>query len=135
MAGRLARALAYGSAGYCVDFSFTAVNSWRRTGRAKRSSLWNVPVYALAQPLFEPVHEALRRRAIAPARALVYGLGIVGVEYASGRALRRVLGAAPWDYSHARRHVDGLVRPDFVPLWGALGLGLEALHDLLVGRR
>jgi uncharacterized membrane protein len=126
--GRIAM---YAAVGWGVDACFTAVNSLRRTGRARRSSLWNLPVYGLAQPLFEPVHDALRERARAPARAAIYGVGILGVEYATGRLLRRVLGAAPWDYSYASRHVDGLVRPDFLPLWGVFGLALERLHDAL----
>jgi len=72
------------------------------------------------------VHDRLRGRAPAPARGLVYGIGILGVEYAAGRVLRRALGAAPWDYSYAGRSIDGLVRPDFLPLWALFGLGLEA---------
>jgi len=40
--------------------------------------------------------------------------------------------AVPWDYSHARLGIDGLVRLDYLPLWAAYGLGLERLHDLLV---
>ena len=63
------------------------------------------------------------------------GAGILAVEYASGRLLRRVVGRAPWDYGDARLAVDGLVRLDYLPLWAAFGLGLERLHDLLTGRR
>ena len=86
------------------------------------------PVYALAGPLFEPVHERLRPRP-ALVRAAAYGAGITAVEYTSGRALRRLRGAAPWDYSHARVNYDGLVRADYVPVWAVFGLGLERLHD------
>ena len=46
----------------------------------------------------------------------------------------RTLGRAPWDYSYARRHVDGLVRPDFLPLWALYGLALERLHDALTSQ-
>jgi hypothetical protein len=128
---RSGRLVAYAATGWGVDACFTALNTFRRTGRARRSSFWNVPVYALAQPLFEPVHDALRDRAPAPVRAAIYGVGILGVEYAAGRALRRALGAAPWDYSYTRRSIDGLVRADFLPLWAAFGLGLERVHDAL----
>jgi uncharacterized membrane protein len=68
-------------------------------------------------------------------RAAAYGVGFAAVEYASGRVLRRVRGEAPWDYSHARVHVHGLVRADYVPLWGAYGLALELLHDMLESGR
>jgi hypothetical protein len=109
-----------------VDSAYVAAH----TGRRRPSSLLNVPVYALAQPLFEPVHDRLRNRSAAT-RAAAYGVGILGVEYASGRVLRRVVGRAPWDYGSARSAVDGLVRLDYFPLWGVFGLALERLHDVL----
>lgn len=97
-----------------------------------------LPVYGLAQPLFEPAHDALRARPVA-ARAAAYAVGFSAVEYASGRVLRRLRGAAPWDYSHARWHFDGLVRAGYAPVWALAGLGCERLHDLLdpgrAGRR
>jgi uncharacterized membrane protein len=124
-----ARFLAYGLAGWALDSLFV----WAHTGRRRPSSLLNVPVYGLAQPLFEPVHERIRRQPPA-LRATVYGAGTLVVEYASGRLLRRLVGRAPWDYSGARFAVDGLVRLDYLPLWAAYGLGLERFHDLLTGR-
>ena len=127
---RPGRAVVYAAAGWGVDACFTALHSLRRGGRPRRSSLWNAPVYALAQPLFEPVHDRLRGRSVA-ARGLTYGAGILAVEYAAGRVFRRTLGRAPWDYSYARHNVDGLVRPDFLPLWALYGLALERLHDAL----
>ena len=92
------------------------------------------PIYGLLQPLFEPLHDAMRDRMPAPARAAVYAAGFFGVEYASGAALRRVLGRAPWDYTDARVHLNGLIRPDYAPIWALFGLALEPLHDALTGR-
>lgn len=120
------RFLVYGLAGWGID----SVYVWLHTGRARPSSLLNVPIYGLAQPLFEPLHDRLRRRPLA-LRAAAYGVGILGVEYASGRILRRALGRAPWDYGEARFGIDGLVRLDYLPLWAAFGLGLERLDDAL----
>lgn len=125
-----ARFLAYGLAGWAVDSLFVAAH----TGRRRPSSLLSVPVYGLACPLFEPVHDLLRQRRFA-LRGAVYGAGILGVEYASGRLLRRLVGYAPWDYGRTRFAVDGLARLDYLPLWAVFGLGLERLHDLLVGGR
>jgi uncharacterized membrane protein len=131
--GRLSRPgvrfLAYGLAGWALDSLFV----WAHTGRRRPSSLLNVPVYGLAQPLFEPVHERIRQQPPA-LRATAYGAGTLVVEYASGRLLRRLVGRAPWDYSGARFAVDGLVRLDYLPVWAAYGLGLERFHDLLTGR-
>jgi Protein of unknown function (DUF1113). len=124
-----ARLLAYGFAGWAIDSLFVFVH----TGRRRPSSLLNVPVYALAQPLFEPVHDRIRQRPVL-LRAALYGVGILGVEYASGRLLRRFAGSAPWNYGQARFGIDGLVRLDYLPLWAAFALGLERFHDRLVGR-
>ncbi len=89
-----------------------------------------LPVYALLLPLFEPVHDALRGRPPA-LRASVYGTGFLAVEYASGLVFRRTLGDAPWDYTYAKRHVNGLIRPDYFFLWALAGLLAERLHDEL----
>jgi uncharacterized membrane protein len=123
---RSERFLVYGLAGWAVDSLFV----WLHTGRRRPSSLLNVPVYGLAQPLFEPVHERLRSRSPL-LRGAVYGVGILGVEYASSCALDRLLGSAPWDYGDARLSIGGHVRLDYLPFWGAFGLGLERLHDAL----
>lgn len=120
------RFLVYGLTGWAIDSLYV----WLRTGRCRPSNLLNVPVYGLAQPLFEPVHDRLRGRPFA-LRGTVYGLGILGVEYLSGRVLRRLLGQAPWDYGTARFGIDGLVRLDYMPLWALFGLGLESLDDAL----
>jgi hypothetical protein len=90
-----------------------------------------LPIYALIQPLFEPVHEAMRGRVPLLGRGLIYGAGFHAVEYASGWLIRRSLGRAPWDYSGARWQLNGLIRFDYFPLWAAAGLMIERLHDLL----
>jgi len=122
------RFLAYGLTGWAIDSLYV----WLHTGRRRPSSLLNVPVYGLAQPLFEPVHDRLRERPLA-LRGTAYGLGILSIEYMSGRALRRLLGQVPWDYSAARFGIDGLARLDYLPLWALFGLGLERLDDVLRG--
>jgi uncharacterized membrane protein len=121
-----ARFLVYGLVGWSVDSLFVFAHS----GRRRPSSLLNAPVYGLAQPLFEPAHDWLRPRPPAQ-RAAFYGAGILCVEYAAGRLLRRFLGHAPWDYSGSRFAVDGLARLDYLPLWAVFGLALERLHDAL----
>lgn len=127
-----ARAVLYGALGWATDFAFNQLLARRRGQRVLelRTSAWNIPLYALIQPLYEPVHDALRRRPW-PLRAAGYGVGFIAVEYAAGRVLRRALGAAPWDYSHARFQLDGLTRFDYFPLWAVYGLALEGVHDRL----
>jgi uncharacterized membrane protein len=129
------RFAAYALIGYAGEAIYTAAADvlLRRARPPRlRPSGWMLPVYGLAQPLYEPARARLRRRPAA-VRAIAYGLGFSAVEYASGRALRATLGAAPWDYSHARYNLHGLARADYLPLWAAVGLGLERVADRLGG--
>jgi hypothetical protein len=129
---RLQRAILYGLTGCFGELLFTAWTSLLRTGRPHpRTSPLMLPVFALIQPLFEPVHRAMRGRVPLWGRALIYGGGFHAVEYVSGRLFRLALRRAPWDYSRTRWQLDGLIRFDYFPLWAAIGLGLERLHDVL----
>ena len=114
----------YGAAGLVAELAWTGVRGRPRT------SLWMLPVYGLAQLAFEPVHDALRARP-AGLRAGAYAVGFTAVEFSAGRAFRKLRGGAPWDYSQARLHLDGLVRADYLPLWACAGLAFEHLHDAL----
>src|SRR2546430_7648314 len=80
---------------------------------------------------FEPRHDAIRGWPW-PARGAVWVAGIWVVEYATGWLLKRLTGRCPWDYSHARFHVHGLIRWDYAPVWFGFGLLLERLHDFAV---
>ena len=133
---RRGRFVAYGLIGWCAEVLFTGIHDFIRQRDPRlpsRTSLWMFPVYGLMSPLYEPLHDALRDRGVA-LRAAAYGAGFLAVEYTSGVLLRRVLGDAPWDYSYARRHVNGLIRPDYFPLWAGAGLAMERVHDVLTGR-
>ena len=130
---RTARFALYGLIGWCAEVIFTGAHDFVRTRDPRlpsRPSLWMFPVYVLMQPLYEPVHDAIRHKPAAT-RAAVYGAGFLAVEYATGWTLRRALGAAPWDYSYARHHVNGLIRPAYFPYWAAAGLAMERVHDRL----
>lgn len=125
------RALIYAGVGFCTDACFSAVHDLLRgKDLTLRTSSWMLPIYALVLPLYEPLHDRLRNRPV-PVRAALYGLGFLAVEYSSGAALRAGRGAAPWDYTYAKRHVNGLIRPDYFFFWAAAGLALEPLHDRL----
>jgi uncharacterized membrane protein len=136
---RAGRFLAYGLLGWCGEVFFTGLHDFARHRDLRlpsRTSLWMFPIYGLLQSLFEPLHDVLRQRRVPPPlRALAYAVGFFGVEYGSGRALRALLGEAPWDYTYARRHLHGLIRFDYAPIWALAGLSLEPLHDTLAGRR
>ena len=82
--------------------------------------------------LFEPAHAVVRGRPWWQ-RAAAYSVGIMGVEYATGMALRRGIGVVPWDYTgHSRFALPGgATRLDYAPLWGVAGLALEHVHDTM----
>ena len=131
---RLQRFATYGALGWCAEVVYTGVLGYlgNRDRRLMAStSLWMFPVYGLIQPLYEPLHDAMRERVPLPLRAMAYGGGFMAAEYATGFFLRRTLGRAPWDYSASRFHVNGLIRLDMLPIWAGFGLALEQVHDRL----
>lgn len=138
---RTQRFVAYGLAGWCSEVLTTGLRSrgrdrdWRLTGT---TYLWMLPIYGVAAVVFEPAHDAARA-ADWPwwQRAAAWTVGIYAVEAITGEAVRAVTGEVPWDYSRPRGHSRepahwrGLVRPAYAPVWFAVGLGMERLHDLL----
>ena len=139
--GKGQRVLVYGLAGWCSEIFFTGLRSrgrdanWRLTGH---TYLWMVPIYGVAAYAFEPAHDAARAAGWPWwRRAAAWAVGIYAIEAASGEALRAVTGEVPWDYSRPRGRKGppmtyrGLVRPAYAPVWFAVGLGMEQLHDLL----
>ena len=130
------RFLAYGLIGWCGEVLFTGIHDFVRFRDRRlpaRTSIWMFPVYGLMAPLYEPLHDRIRGLP-APVRAAAYGAGFLAVEYGTGRLFRLILGQAPWDYSYAKRHVHGLIRPDYFPIWAAAGLAMEPVHDRLANR-
>ncbi len=133
---RVFRAAAYALAGSGMESLFTSARLSRAAGAPRPSgpsSAWMLPIYGLALPLFEPMHERLRGR---PAwqRGAIYASGIMGVEVIAGWLLRRTTGRCPWDYAgRTRWDLAGLTRLDYAPFWAIAGLGAERLHDRLTG--
>ncbi|HYD50744.1 MAG TPA: hypothetical protein VEB21_20475 [Terriglobales bacterium] len=130
------RFLLYGAFGWCAEIVWTAVTDSIEARLAKqpldvrlvgRTYLWMFPIYGLGGLLFEVVHAAIAVQAW-PVRGLIYMLGCFAVEYVSGWLIRAVSGACPWDYSHRRWHVQGLIRLDYAPVWFVFGLLLEVVE-------
>ena len=137
----LIRFLLYGIFGWCAEVVWTASqNAVVALAAGQRidprlmghTYLWMFPIYGVGGLLFELVH-----RAVAdwpwPLRGFVYMLGCFAVEYATGWLIKRVTGTIPWDYSHTRWHVHGLIRLDYIPVWFVFGLLLERVEVLVQG--
>jgi Putative ABC-transporter type IV len=134
---RWERGLAYGTVGVASEVVFTGARDGvlrRDWGLRGRSYVWMVPIHGLSVYLYEPVHDLIRERPWWQ-RAVVYSVGIMGVEYLVGMTLRGSVGVVPWDYSGHSRWVlpGGATRLDYAPLWAVAGLALERVDDVLAG--
>lgn len=128
----------YGLLGWCMEILWTGIPrqrpiDWRLPAH---TSWWMFPIYGLIAPLYEPVHLRLRAKQYRWwQRGMVYALGIMGMETATGWLIQRATGHIPWDYrGKTRWHWRGLTRIDYAPLWFGVGLGLEPLHHWLASQ-
>lgn len=132
----LIRFCIYGMLGWCFEIVWSAVTEkawgnqrdWRLEGH---SYLWMFPIYGLLAPLGEPIHNALRQHPWF-IRGVSYLVGIWLVEYVTGWCIRKLTGKCPWDYSMFPGNVQGLVTLEYAPVWFALGLAFEHMHDILL---
>lgn len=133
----IARFVVYGLLGWGIEIVWTALGSAAVARRLNprlvgTTYLWMFPIYGLLAIFYEPAHNMMRAWPWF-ARGIVYGVGFMAVEYASGWAIRRFSGVCPWDYTgRCRWHLHGLVRLDYFPAWVLLGFALEPVHDFLV---
>ena len=123
------------SVGVGLEVAFTGLAGLRtsRDGRLTgHSYLWMFPIYGAAYPLFHLSWPLLRSQAW-PVRGVLYVVAFFAVEYASGWAVRRLVGRCPWEdgYRAARWGVQGLVRLDYAPAWFVVALLFERLYLVL----
>ena len=129
---QLARRFAlYGCAGWVLEVLFTGTKAAlsRDSKAPARTYLWMHPIYGAVGLVLEAVHRKLGRRSRLTRAAASLGV-IYATEYASGAALRTVLGDCPWRYRDGV-HLHGLVRLDYAPLWFGAALGFEWMRDAL----
>lgn len=93
------------------------------------SSLWYLPLYALAPAYFRLLGPALFPRPWF-IRGLAYMASLFAIEYLSMGALRLLLGSSPSEASYLLSpwNIHGLIRLDFAPAWFAAGFLFEALY-------
>lgn len=103
-----------------------ARSGWRLKGH---SFVWMLPIYGFGLLGFELAHDALRSAAW-PIRGLAYVALLYGIEYVSGALLVRLTGRPVWRWV-GRVSVGGHIHLAMAPIWLALGLAFEPLHDLL----
>ncbi len=115
-----------GVTGWCIEISFTALNSLRRRDMKLmgQTSLWMFPIYGSAA-LLEPFCRMLKgKRPLV--RGLFYAALILTAEYATGTLLADK-DICPWNYDRSKWHVKKVIRLDYLPNWILAGLLFERL--------
>lgn len=115
-----------GLVGWCLEITFTALNSLQKRDMTLmgQTSLWMFPIYGSAC-LLNPLFKLLKNFSLT-VRGSIYALCIFIGEYISGRFLdKRKL--CPWNYERSRWHIQKVVRLDYFPNWFLAGLLFERL--------
>lgn len=109
-----------------MEILFTGLHSVRNKELtlSATTSLWMFPIYGMACFL-SPVCKILEGKNTF-IRGTIYTLCIFAVEFLSGSFLRKHH-ACPWDYSHAKYNLKGIIRFDYAPLWFGAGLAFEKI--------
>lgn len=115
-----------GILGWCMEITFTALNSFRRrqfklTGN---TSIWMFPIYGCACFL-APVCRLLKKKSPL-VRGLSYAALIFTGEFLTGVLLCKK-DLCPWDYSRSKWHIHKIIRLDYLPFWFMAGLLFERL--------
>ena len=115
-----------GLTGWCMEILFTSTGSFLKQDKRLigRTSVWMFPIYGTAA-VIAPLYHSIKNLP-ALLRGCIYSVGIFSFEYISGTFLKRH-GMCPWDYSHAKTNIDGVIRLDYAPLWMAAGLLFERI--------
>ena len=116
--------ITFGLIGWCMEVFWTGLGSLiRKDFRAtSTTSIWMFFIYGSAA-LFTPVISAISPLPLL-LRGLIYTFCIFGIEYSTGILLKRFQ-ICPWDYSHSRYSIQGVIRLDYTPVWFVVGLGFE----------
>ena len=111
-----------------MEILWTGLLSGKRTLKGT-TSLWMFPIYGMAV-FMEPVFILFR---VWPffVRGVVYMLCIFAAEYLSGLSLKTA-DLCPWDYSHSKFNINGVICLDYAPLWFGAGLFYEWLFGLIL---
>lgn len=118
--------LVCGVTGWCMEITFTALDSLRRRDMKLKgnTSVWMFPIYGLGAFL-APVGRLLRSRPVW-VRGLTYMILIFSAEFITGTLLRKK-SLCPWDYGRSSWNVKRLIRLDYAPFWFGAGLLFERL--------
>jgi len=128
------RAIAYVCFFVTLEIVYTAIKALVKRHDLRligNTQVWVMPLYALGGLyIFEPIYRMFAGNPIF-VRFLIYGVGILIVEYISGFIFKKIVGRCPWEY-HGKWNIQGLINPPYLPLWGFVGLVFEKLYQFLL---
>ena len=127
----LIRYMIYGLLGWNIEIIWTGLTSLA-TGSKNlmgHTSLWMFFIYGLAVFVLEPVHEFIAEFHWFW-RGCICTLLIFAIEFITGTFLK-FAGIQAWNYTGPAA-IFGVIRLDYAPLWFAVGLIFERIHDLLL---
>lgn len=120
--------LMMGCIGITVEIFFTAIYDYVISSNKSLilkgySYVWMFPIYGLSALTFPPFSKIL-----SPfswwIRGLIFTVGILLVEYLTGKLLCILTGSCPWEYKTGM-HIQGLIRLDYFPLWFVFAIVTE----------
>lgn len=115
--------LIYGAFGITGEVLFTALKSKKLTLTGE-SHAWMLPIYGLGALVYPWLYPLLMRAHVQwYYRGLLYALIIIGVEYATGIGIKKLIGSCPWEYSHGR-----IVNWLYFPVWFIVGFIGEFIY-------
>jgi len=110
-----------------MEIIWTSILSGKKTLKGT-TSLWMFPVYG-SVVLMEPIFVLFGGWPVF-IRGTVYMLCIFVAEYVTGLSFNAA-GVCPWDYSHAKLNIQGVIRLDYAPLWFGAGLFYKWVFGLI----
>lgn len=115
-----------GLVGWCLEIFWTGLKSFQRRQMKLegRSSIWMFPIYGMAAFL-SPISRCLKNKSLM-LRGSIYAGAIFLTEFVTGSFLKK-RDMCPWDYSHARYNIQGVIRLDYAPVWFLTGLLYERI--------
>jgi len=121
----------YGAIGCLMEVLWTGLAALLSKNYTLRSttSLWMFFIYGMVV-LIEPFFLWLAPFNII-LRGIIYATLIISGEFLTGILLKRA-NVCPWDYSHTRFHIKGIIRFDYLPAWAVAGLFFEHVYQMFL---
>ena len=121
----------FGILGWIMEILWTGINSLikRNFKLTSSTSIWMFFIYGAAAFL-SPVCDLVSPFPVL-LRGGVYVVCIFAAEFVSGSMLKQI-NVCPWDYSHNKYNINGVIRLDYMPVWFTAGMIFEFVHKYFI---